>query len=205
MSTIRNPVGPQPPQVYWRRRIMVGLGLVAIIVVIVLIIVRPGSGNEGTPAADVAASPSASADASAEDDEESTDDGMCRTENLTIEAITDSDAYAAGVNPQIGMRLTNVGTTPCILDVTPSRQVYEIGSGDETYWLSSDCQQEAAEAMVTLEPNEPQSTTLIPWDRTRSAPCDNSTQPVPAGDATYHLQVRLGEDLESARKTFRLL
>lgn len=43
MSTLRNPVGPQPPSVYWRRRIMVLLGLIAVIVVVVLIVVRPGA------------------------------------------------------------------------------------------------------------------------------------------------------------------
>ena len=39
MSTIRTPVGPQPPSVYWRRRLVVLLALIAVIVVIVLIIV----------------------------------------------------------------------------------------------------------------------------------------------------------------------
>lgn len=203
MSTLRTPVGPQPPQVYWRRRLMVLLGLVAVIVVIVLIVVRPGSGNEATPAPDVSTSPSAPADA-AEEEADTAEDGMCRTQNVIIEAVTDAEAYPGGSNPQIGMRLTNVGSTPCILDVTPSKQVYEIGSANEPYWLSSDCQQEADELMVTLEPNAAQSTALIPWDRTRSIPCDNSTQPVPAGDATYYLQVRLGE-LESAKLNFRLL
>ena len=38
MSTIRNPVGPQPPSVYWRRRLVALLALVAVIVVIVLIV-----------------------------------------------------------------------------------------------------------------------------------------------------------------------
>jgi hypothetical protein len=44
MSTIRNPVGPLPPQIYWRRRIVVGLGVLAVLIIIVLIIVRPGTG-----------------------------------------------------------------------------------------------------------------------------------------------------------------
>ena len=37
MSTFKHPVGPQPSKVYWRRRLLVGLGILAVIVVIVLI------------------------------------------------------------------------------------------------------------------------------------------------------------------------
>ena len=46
MSTIKHPVGPQSSKVYWRRRLVVGLGLLAVLVIILLIIVRPGSRSE---------------------------------------------------------------------------------------------------------------------------------------------------------------
>jgi hypothetical protein len=204
MSTNRNPVGPQPPEVYRRRRLMVGLGLLAVIIVIILIVVRPGAGNEGEPSAGPSASPSASPESEDAAGDETPDDGMCNTDTVTIEAVTDKDAYAAGELPQVSMRLTNVGASACLLDVTPTSQVYEVGSANEPYWLSSDCQAEAEPLTVTLEPNVAQSTTPIGWDRTRSLPCEGSDQQVPAADATYYLQVRLGE-LESAQKTFRLL
>lgn len=186
---------------------MVALGLVAIIVIIVLIVVRPGASEEGTPAAGPSASPSASTEGEASDEEQepdTADDGTCRTQNVTIEAVADKDAYAVGELPQISMRLTNIGASPCILDVTPTTQVFEIGSGPDVYWLSSDCQVEAQPLQVTLEPNVAQATIPIAWDRTRSLPCDASVDPVPAGDATYYLKVALGE-LESQQKPFRLL
>lgn len=203
MSSIRKPVGPQPPQVYWRRRLMVLLGLVAIIVVIVLIVV---GGSRGDDTAQQQTETEQSAEPAADEpaEEEQPDDGTCNPNRVTIEAVTDKESYAAGELPQISMKLTNVGTAACILDVATNLQVFEVGSGDEPYWLSSDCQTDATEAAVNLDPNVPQSTTPIPWDRTRSTPCDTSTQQVPAGDATYYLQVRLGE-LESAKKAFRLL
>lgn len=206
MSTLRNPVGPQPPKVYWRRRLMVLLGALAVVIVIVLIVVRPGGGEEDSATDAATTSSETAADEASADDaaaDAQPDDGMCRTQNLTIEAVADKDMYQPGELPQIGMRLTNIGSVPCILDVTPTKQVFEVGSGADAYWLSSDCQAEAEEIMVTLTPNEPQSTTPIAWDRTRSLPCDSSTQPVPGGDATYYLQVRLGE-LESAKTAFRL-
>lgn len=210
MSTIRNPIGPQPPKVYWRRRLMVLLGALAVVIVIVLIVVRPGAGNEAPVTGDDTATSETTGDGTSAEDvaaeeasDDTTDDGMCRTQNLTIEAIVDKESYQPGELPQIGMRLTNIGAVPCILDVTPTKQVYEVSSGADSYWLSSDCQAESEDVLVTLAPNEPQSTTPIAWDRTGSLPCDSSTQQVPGGDATYSLQVRLGE-LESAKKAFRL-
>ncbi len=64
MSTIRNPVGPQPANVYWKRRAFVLLGLIAIIVIIVLIVV---GGNRGeTPQPNPSTSSSAKADDTAD-------------------------------------------------------------------------------------------------------------------------------------------
>ena len=60
MSTIRNPVGPQPPNVYWRRRLLLLVGVVAVIVVILLIVFAP---KGGSPSAADTKTPSASASA----------------------------------------------------------------------------------------------------------------------------------------------
>ena len=38
MSASRGPLGPQPGRVYWRHRIIVGLGVLAVIAVILLIV-----------------------------------------------------------------------------------------------------------------------------------------------------------------------
>jgi hypothetical protein len=47
---------------------------------------------------------------------------------------------------------------------------------------------------VALEPGVAQSTTPIPWDRTRSDPatCTTDRPAVTAGGASYHLKVSLG-------------
>jgi len=47
MQSLRQPVGPLPPQVYWRRRLVVGIGLLAVILIVVLILVRPGAEQAG--------------------------------------------------------------------------------------------------------------------------------------------------------------
>ncbi|AWB90065.1 hypothetical protein [Homoserinimonas hongtaonis] len=206
MSTIRNPVGPQSPQVYWRRRLVLGLGLLAVIIVIVLIVVRPGAADGKDPGASTA--PAASESSSPKPSDEPVVDAgpetPCRPQSVKIEAIADKTAYAAGVIPQLSLQLTNIGASPCTVNAGTTQQVFEVGSGEEAYWLSTDCQTEPVDAPVVLEPNTPLSTAPLAWDRTRSSPCDNSNTAVPAGDATYYFVVKLGE-LESEPVYFRLL
>lgn len=189
MSSLRNPVGPQPASVYWRRRLLVLLGILAVVVVVVLIVVRPPADGGGTATpAPPAATPSASAVA----------DGECRPGVVQIEPVTDSNSYAAGVQPQISMTITNVGAAPCTFDVGPAAQEYIIMSGSDLIWNSRDCL--SGESLVqTLEPNVALSTTPFPWDRARSSPdtCTTSRPEVIAGGATYRLSVKLGDEVES--------
>lgn len=67
MSSFRDPVGPLPPNVYWRRRLVVGIGLLALIVVVLMIIFRPSSADEGKDTAADGVADSQTADTSAAD------------------------------------------------------------------------------------------------------------------------------------------
>jgi hypothetical protein len=190
MSTIRNPVGPQAPKVYWRRRLIVGLVALAVIIIVILIIVRPGSG--GTPAAVKTPVPTTSASTPA-----NTSSGTaCLPANLTLVAVTDKQSYAATEMPQISMKLTNSGTTACTVNFGSTKQDLVITSGSETIWNSTDCQTGAVDTPVVLKAGESQSTPAIPWNRTRSSKttCSSTTLPqVTAGGASYHLGVSLGD------------
>ena len=191
MSTLRNPVGPQPPSVYWRRRLFVLLGLVAVVVIIVLIVVRPGGENVGreTPAPSTTPSTTASDPAQA--------DGACTPGALSIEPITDAGEYQAGVQPQVSVRITNTGSRACTLAVGADQLVFSIVSGDDPIWTYADCLTTPA-FEVDLEPGQPLTNSPIAWDRTRSSAdtCSDSRPEVVAGGATYRLSVQLGE-LES--------
>jgi hypothetical protein len=205
MSTIRNPVGPQPPSVYWRRRLLVLLGLLAVVVVIVLIIVRPGSGSPGasvspTPSDTPAATPTPTFTSAAGGE-------ACNPDQIAIAAITDANSYASGVQPKLSMSITNIGAAPCTFDVGTAAQEYIITSGTDRIWSSKDCQTGAAANLVILAPGLEQTTTPFPWDRTRSSTttCDTSRPAAVAGPdgPTYRLQVKLG-DIESEDVAFRL-
>ncbi len=187
MSTIRNPVGPQPPKVYWRRRLLVALGAVAVIVIIVLIIVRPGSGatpsgvktTTPAPSTSVAANPSAA----------------CANGVIVVTAVTDKTTYASGQMPQISMKIQNNGAKACTVNAGSTQQDLVITSGSERIWDSKDCQTGAVDFAQVLKPGQTVTTTPIPWNRIRSSKttCSASNPPlVTAGGASYHLGVSLG-------------
>jgi len=191
MSTIRTPVGPQPPAVYWKRRAIVLIGLLAVIVIILLIVFRPQGGDPKPTNTSTTPPPAAT-----------TTDGKvaaCTPEQVSLEAVTDKGGYNAGEDVMISMTITNIGAAACTIDAGTGAQDYIIASGDETYWSSRDCQAEPTEAEVTLEPGVAKSTTPFAWDRTRSSTttCTGDRPAVSAGGASYHLTVKLG-DIESA-------
>ena len=193
MSTIRNPVGPQPPEVYWKRRALVLVGLLAIVVVIILIVVRPGG---GTPTPNPTKPTSTTASDSGTD---SGDVKECDPADVTLTAVTDKGGYNAGEQPLISMTITNSGASACTINAGTDAQEYVITSGSDQIWSSRDCQTDPQATVTTLEPGVAKSTTPFPWDRTRSATttCDAERAQVAAGGASYHLTVKLG-DIESA-------
>lgn len=188
MSTFRNPVGPQPGKVYWRRRLIVGLGLLAVIVIIILIVSRPGSAPTKKAAATHTQSSTSTATAPKDGD-------ACVPAKIKVEAITDKASYAASEKPQISMKITNTGTTACTMNLGSTQQELKITSGSETYWDSKDCQTDAVDSSQVLKPGAPLTTPAIAWDRTRSSTttCSAGRSPVTAGGASYHLTVKLGD------------
>ena len=213
MSTFKHPVGPQPSSVYWRRRLVLALGLIAVIVVIVLIVVRPGaSSGEPRPATTGTSTPTpkhpaAAAPTSIPTAHTTASGQPCDPADIQVQAVTDASSYAAGALPQLSVAVTNTGTTACKIDAGTAQQVFTITSGSETYWKSTDCQTSKVDAEVLLQPGKTiSSASPITWDRTRSDPatCAGARQQVPAGGASYHLQTSIAGITSSQTKQFIL-
>ena len=149
MSTLRHPVGPQPPEVYWRRRLIVGLGLLAVIVIIVLIIVRPGSSD---PAALPTPDPETTETTAPDDPADPTEVVACSTMQVALTPVTDASSYSADQQPLLSFSLVNMGAAPCSLEVGADVQEFLIVSGSDRIWASTDCQEPAEPVMVVLEP-----------------------------------------------------
>jgi hypothetical protein len=179
MSTIRNPVGPQPKNVYWRRRLLVLLGVLAVIVIIILIVARPGAGKPTTHKTNTPHSPVVAATA-------------CKVSDIKVAGVTDALSYAVGVDPRLSLTITNTGATACSFKAGSDQQTYVITSGTEKIWSSKDCQTGAVSATTTLQPGVAAKSTPFAWSRTRSNPaaCSATNSPqVKAGGASYHLTV----------------
>ncbi|PYY65519.1 MULTISPECIES: hypothetical protein [unclassified Curtobacterium] len=219
MSSLRHPVGPEKPVVYWRRRALVLGALLVVVLVVVLIVVGRGSG-----ATSAAPSPSASADAGASSDGSAAgpgssrsaapkpsasasasaskpaaaDGSTCTKDQIVLTPVLDKSAYGPTEDPKIAMSIKNSGTNSCHLDLGSAQQVLTISSGQEQYWSSKDCQTGGTNQDVTIKSGQTLTTPAIAWDRTRSSTstCDSSRPAVTAGGASYHLQVAVG-NLES--------
>lgn len=205
MSTLRNPVGPQPAHVYWRRRLVVGLGLLAVIVVIVLIFVRPGSGESppvtggSTPGPTDASTPAPVGTNPAEA-------AACDPAKITVEGVVSDNSFEAGEIPMLSLVVKSTATSPCTIQAGSDVMEFRITSGSELIWSSTHCQSDAQSQDRVLTPGVPVSTPPIAWDRTRSDPdtCGTEREPVIAEGASYHLTVILG-DHESSNDTQFLL
>ncbi len=207
MSTIKNPVGPQPPSVYWRRRLLLLAVLVAVVIVVVLIIVRPGSGGTKTPTGNQSSGQSGSPSPSFSSGTGG-NAAACNPSVIALAAMTDAASYAVGVQPQLSMTITNNGANACNLDVGTDAQVYTITSGSDQIWSSTDCQTGKTALKQLLEPGTTKalSTTPLAWDRTRSSTstCTGNRPAVTAGGASYHLDVKLGTIHAKSTKQFLL-
>jgi len=225
MSSLRHPVGPEQPSVYWRRRAVVVGVLLLVVVVVVLIVV--GRGSAATPGAAASASagasasgrasasaapstapsaapstaPSAAPSASAAASAPAASGGAgstCAKDQIELTPVVDKTSYGPTEDPKIAMSITNTGTKSCHMDLGSSQQVLTISSGEEQYWSSKDCQTGGTNQDVTIKAGQTLTTPSIEWDRTRSSTttCDSSRASVTAGGASYHLQVAVG-NLES--------
>ena len=201
MSTFRTPVGPQPSKIYWRRRLLVALGLVAVIIIVILIVNQPGrdtpaptvpSGGATTPSAQVAPAAGETVE--------------CDLAMVTLEPTTDANGYGAGVSPVLSFTLRSTMTNPCTISAGSDLQEFVITSGSDRIWSSKDCQVDKVAATATLLPGVPLAGPLLTWGRTRSATdtCNTDRPQVDAGGATYRLEVNLGDLKSFTQKAFLL-
>lgn len=196
MSTLRDPVGPKDKKVYIRRRLLVLAGLLAVVAAIVLVLVKPGSSGGAASAREVQV-PEDLATVEQQQAEEDADPEAvpaCTDAQLQVTPITDRASYAATELPQLSLSVENVGDADCSADLGTAGMRFEITSGSDQVWRSTDCQQNPDHRAVLVQPGKPLTTEAIAWDRTRSSPesCEISRDTVGAGGATYHLRVEVG-------------
>lgn len=192
----------EPPDrsVYFRRRLVVLLGLVAIIVAVVLVVLKPGAGSATRDAAQV----EVPGDLAHSSETDATPN--CSSTQLDVTPIVSQDTYKEGDVPLLSLSVENTGSEDCVADLGTAHMQFVLTSGSDEVWRSADCQKKAEVRPVILEPGKPLETEEIEWDRTRSDPetCDEVRDEVSLGGSTYHLSVTVAGVSSNGTASFLL-
>lgn len=187
MSTVLEPRGPLPPQVYWTRRLVV-LGAVLLVIIVIWALVARGGGGE-------ASEPGATSDPDVTETDDADDadppgDGAstCGAADLELAVATEQRAHPAGVQPVLEVTVTNVSESSCVVDLAATQVL--ITSGSDRIWSSADCPADDVAEQVVLLPAGAVETWTTTWQRVRSdEQCgDGLPEPRPG---TYRVEVSL--------------
>ena len=202
------PVGPEEPQVYWKRRALVG-GIAVVVLFLLWLLLWPKGGDPEPEAASAPASPSVPVassavpvpSASASPSGSSASGSACADTDIKVAVTSNQTEYPAGVDPKITMSITNEGTLSCERDVGSGANEIAVSSGGVRVWSSDDCSSSTEPDVVTLKAGE-SATVTVDWPRTGSEPgCTNTGTPVQPG--AYDAVGRNGK-VESPEATFTL-
>lgn len=195
MSNPRNSRGPRRPQqlspeVYRRRRIVVGAILAILLALVIWIIVSIANFIGGFFNHSSDAKPSASASVSANPN------AACPTGAVTVIAgignasLQSSNSFAANESPYLWFQLTNNSSSPCTFDAGSAVSFYKITSGSTLVWDSHQCDRsQDASTPVVLQPGVTVSSQPSAWMKVFSSAtgCSTGQKSVPTKGASYHL------------------
>lgn len=212
---------PLPPEIYRRRRIAAGVGLVVVLVVLVLIVraITGGGESGGSTAAQsstavatsqhtrsASATSGASSTKSAESSTQSSaaSDAQCSLDDLQLAVRAGAPTYAEGQLPDFFLTVTNPTGSDCMVDLAQNPMKFEVFTlSDYTrVWGDTDCNDPAFVDKLALTPGETRSFALNGWSRTTSSPGDCGTR-APAGTGAFLLYGHIG-DKTSEPETFNL-
>ena len=176
MSSFLNPIGPEPPTVYWIRRAAIVVVVIAVIVALWWLVGALRGGGSSPSSAEPTAAPSgstsaapdatggASAGASAAPTKTSTPTvTQCPDAVIKVEATTDAATYPVGSTPKLTLTITNTGDAACKRDVGPKANSLEITSGGYHVWSSDDCNASDKSKIIKMQPGDKVASSIT-WD-----------------------------------------
>ena len=190
--------GRVSPEVYRRRRIVVGvLALVVLALIIWLVswaVTALGAlfGNDEEP--EIASTPIVS--------EQPKEPAACNPKDIKLTASTAAESFALSADEAIlEMGIENTSGEECSFNVGTSQQEFLVTSGDDRIFSSKDCQVDGEDLQLTLKPKKKEQA-RFGWGLQRSAPKCVEVASAPQ-QGTYKLTVKLGK-LSSEPVTFYL-
>jgi len=184
VSGVVRPVGPEEPQVYWRRRLLVGLA--ALVTLIVLINSLSGGDDpiasaasssqspnavvtppELTPAPSVSESQTTSVleptvlTPSVQPTVPAVSQGECSDADTSIRVVVDRETTSVGEGVHINMIVKNISTTTCKRDVGSGANEVTVISGPALIWSTDHCNPSTDKDLVELAPGQEWSVNVV--------------------------------------------
>lgn len=208
--SIRDPVGPLAPGVYWRRRAVVAGLLVALSALVAVGVGTFGSGRTVREAAGARGSapralgstpaPTSRPSAAATPSATPSSPGACVAASLEVTAAASAPVYPAGVLPELTLRVQNVGGFPCAVPLGGGASALVVYTGQQRVWASTDCDG-GTRVLDTLAAGAHYQVTYA-WDRDFSHPgCPAGTPAAQPG--TYYV-VAVVDGIRAAGSVFSL-
>jgi hypothetical protein len=209
VSSVRQPVGPQQPGVYWFRRGLLLLVLVLIFAGIGYLLFGRGSGAapvvapsasttpspspsttptakpSTTPTAKPSTTPSTTPSAQPSAQPSTSSSGVARTcadSDVSVVASTDQATYPVGATPKLQMRISNSSSTACRRSVGSSANELIVYRGTTRFWSSNDCNPGGAGDAVTISPGQSYSVSVTWAGIASSVNCPTNPTTATAGD-----------------------
>jgi|GEM_PF-803659 len=176
MDGLREPAGDLPPEVYLRRRIVAGLGLVLVLVVLYFLVSSPGGSKDdkGAPTGGATTStttaPTVSPDATAAPNVDAS--RACTAADVLLTVTPTPFKVTGGSLPAFDVSIKQQGSSPCLLDTTADGTHFVVWSGGESnrdiYFDTAYCEADTTitSRQMVLQPGVEESMALT-WNRNR--------------------------------------
>lgn len=213
------PVGPQPPSVYWRRRLLAIGSAVLLVVLIVLTALtvmsdgrsEPLAGSStGTPSSashshhrhtspnttHTKSSPQHTKSSKPASSSSTPGPARCRPSDLEVSAVVDKPSYQVGEKPMLELQVVNTGSAPCVQDLADPQVELRVYNGESRVWGSHDCQIEPGTTDRTLPVGHAVRVSITWTGLSSQKGCAGTRQRVGAG--TYTLYALLSGKMGTA-------
>jgi hypothetical protein len=177
MNVLLRPAGPEPPQVYWTRRLVVPGIVVVVILLLSTLIQAAFRGADATPPDDETLAGETGVE---ETQAPASGTRTCTAADLTLVVDSDASSYPAAAQPTLTVLITNTGETSCAIDAGAAQLELLITSGSDRIWSSLDCvAADAPERLLLLAAGDSDGNTTVQWTRIRSNEQCGSDLPTP--------------------------
>jgi hypothetical protein len=173
VTGVVHPVGPEEPQVYWRRRLMIGL---AALVTLIVFISSFTGGDDPVPVA-ASAVPTAEAGVAAPESSPAPTvavasptpevlqptaqptvpvvaEGECSDADTSIRVEVDRETTAVGEGVHVNMVVKNISDKTCKRDVGSGANEVTVISGPALIWSTDHCNPNTDKDLVELAPGQ---------------------------------------------------